>query len=332
MILLYFKGVIFIPKTKEYKEIIEDFKINNCRLISGKYTNSKEPLEYIASCGHNEKMSYHRFMSRVKQGITLCHKCGNIIKGTKSKYEITRLQNIFKERGCRLLSDKYKNIESQVDFIASCGHKSKITLAYFIKNTKVNLCKKCSKSKEVAARIYPYDNVVEIFSKNGAELLTQINDYHGVKTNVKYKCSCGRIKTTQVSHWLEGATHCNECKKPKGDKHHMWNPLKTNKMRLAKRQYAEYGIWRRNVFKRDKYTCQCCGVRNTYIQAHHILNYSEHYNLQHDITNGITLCRKCHNEFHKIYTRQQNNKHQIEEFIHTKLVTTTKGHPKGMVV
>jgi hypothetical protein len=36
-----------------------------------------------------------------------------------------------------------------------------------------------------------------------------------------------------------------------------------------------------------------------------------------DITNGITLCKKCHDEFHKIYGKYNNTKEQLEEFLST---------------
>jgi len=45
----------------------------------------------------------------------------------------------------------------------------------------------------------------------------------------------------------------------------------------------EYIEWRKAVFSRDGYTCQCCGVRNGYgktveLNAHHILNWRDHPN------------------------------------------------------
>lgn len=57
-----------------------------------------------------------------------------------------------------------------------------------------------------------------------------------------------------------------------------------------------YKNWRNTVFKRDNYTCQLCSTRDGNITAHHVLPVRDHKNslLVFDVTNGITLCKKCH--------------------------------------
>lgn len=79
--------------------------------------------------------------------------------------------------------------------------------------------------------------------------------------------------------------------------------------------------WKKKVYKKDNYTCQCCGKRNgqgkkVTLNAHHIFNWNDYEDLRYDIENGITLCKECHQKFHKIYGKKFNNKSQIEEFIH----------------
>ncbi len=75
----------------------------------------------------------------------------------------------------------------------------------------------------------------------------------------------------------------------------------------------EYHQWRKEVFKRDNYTCQDCTIRSKpglsiYLGAHHIKSFSkilEGNNILSledainckelwDITNGKTLCKECH--------------------------------------
>jgi 5-methylcytosine-specific restriction endonuclease McrA len=66
-----------------------------------------------------------------------------------------------------------------------------------------------------------------------------------------------------------------------------------------KRNYADpvYKAWRMSVYRRDKFTCQMpkCGSKRR-IQAHHIRPWAKAAALRYAITNGITLCRTCHDK------------------------------------
>lgn len=58
-----------------------------------------------------------------------------------------------------------------------------------------------------------------------------------------------------------------------------------------------YKRWRKAVFVRDKFRCQHCGTTKD-IQAHHIESWMRCEELRYDVSNGITLCRKCHLKAH----------------------------------
>lgn len=52
--------------------------------------------------------------------------------------------------------------------------------------------------------------------------------------------------------------------------------------------------WRKEVFKRDDFTCQICGVRGVTIHADHIKEFSNYPELRFELSNGRTLCVPCH--------------------------------------
>lgn len=81
------------------------------------------------------------------------------------------------------------------------------------------------------------------------------------------------------------------------------------------RRSIKYRLWREAIFTRDNYICQKCKAKWIYLHPHHICWYAEHPDLRFSIDNWITLCKKCHNEFHKKYGNKGINKTQIIDFI-----------------
>lgn len=65
----------------------------------------------------------------------------------------------------------------------------------------------------------------------------------------------------------------------------------------ALRKSKKYWHWRRAVLSRDGFCCQDCGVNKELI-AHHIKPFALHPKERFIITNGITLCNKCHSKKH----------------------------------
>ena len=96
----------------------------------------------------------------------------------------------------------------------------------------------------------------------------------------------------------------------KGKKNWQWKggitPL-TKKIRKC----FKYCHWRLDIFKRDNFICQLCGIRGMYLEVdHHPKRFSEileQYRIKlleqalaceelWDKNNGRTLCQKCHNK------------------------------------
>jgi len=81
------------------------------------------------------------------------------------------------------------------------------------------------------------------------------------------------------------------------------------------RSSKKFSIWRRHVFKKDNWTCQKCGKRGGRLHPHHIYNFADYADLRFEIDNGITLCKKCHRSFHKIYGKRNTTRVQLERFL-----------------
>jgi len=70
--------------------------------------------------------------------------------------------------------------------------------------------------------------------------------------------------------------------------------------------------FRKQVLKRDDYVCQMCFTRKI-LEVHHIKSYYKYPELRWKVSNGISLCHKCHRltERLKLNFKRINNKWKI---------------------
>ena len=80
------------------------------------------------------------------------------------------------------------------------------------------------------------------------------------------------------------------------------------------RKHFKYRQWRSDIFTRDNFTCQKCGIKGSTLHAHHIKSFSnilQYYEITKleeaieceelwNINNGITFCKECHGNLHKL--------------------------------
>ena len=60
--------------------------------------------------------------------------------------------------------------------------------------------------------------------------------------------------------------------------------------------------WKQVLMKRDKRCCAYCGAKGkkAYLEGHHIIYKHTEMRLALNENNGLILCRKCHDEVHKL--------------------------------
>ena len=96
-----------------------------------------------------------------------------------------------------------------------------------------------------------------------------------------------------------------------GEKNPMWRGG-TSPLSMIVRNCSKSRKWIQDVFKRDDYICQICGLRSGEHNAHHIKSFAqilhenniktlkEAENCEEfwNVDNGITLCKECHKKEH----------------------------------
>lgn len=126
------------------------------------------------------------------------------------------------------------------------------------------------------------------------------------KTLIGNKYNLGSYRTEETKLKMKKANEGNKNPNWKGGRS-LINPI----IRFS----SEYTLWRKTIFSRDNFTCVKCRQSGGKLNAHHINNFAEFPELRFIAENGITLCKKCHDNFHKKYGKRNNTKEQLEEFL-----------------
>lgn len=166
-----------------------------------------------------------------------------------------------------------------------------------IKNVEAHKLKS-GNTKSCGCRKYKY-----LIDKQFGRLtvVSEVLDAFGKKA-WKCLCTCGNYTTVTSSKLTSGAVKSCGCLKKDmmtGDKNSSWKGGITPE-NLKIRASPEYKFWRSSVFKRDDYSCVVC-TSNKNIRAHHLESFGLYPDLRLLIENGVTLCEKCHINFHSLY-------------------------------
>lgn len=130
-----------------------------------------------------------------------------------------------------------------------------------------------------------WDNILQDeYVKNKKSFVTIAKEYNCGRTTVfRWLRKCG-IETRGTAETQKGV------RRP--GKH------KTSDMKLL-RESTAYKEWRLAVYNRDGFKCVGCGDnRGGNLEAHHILSFTGYPKMRFDVSNGATLCKKCHAYMH----------------------------------
>jgi hypothetical protein len=101
-----------------------------------------------------------------------------------------------------------------------------------------------------------------------------------------------------------------------GENHPNWKGGITSENHKI-RNSPEYAVWRLEVYKRDRYTCQKCQQKSGILRAHHIESFNKNPAKRTQVDNGIAFCKSCHRDFHHIFGNN-NTRKQLESFLELK--------------
>jgi len=161
-------------------------------------------------------------------------------------------------------------------------------------------------------------------SKKHRKKLAKSHKGNKLSNKTKKKLSKVRKQEWEIGVRKGGWRHSKESKlkisnASRGEKGNNWRGGITPENNII-RHSIEMRLWRESVFARDNWTCQKCGKQGNYLHPHHIKNFAEYPELRFAIDNGITFCKNCHEKFHKIYGRKNNNKGQVIEYLKNKII------------
>jgi hypothetical protein len=221
-----------------------------------------------------------------------------------------------------------KNSEVQVDVL--CDHcKINIVSKRYVdylnerKKSGKDTCNNCRiiNTKNTVLKKYGVGNLFQLDWVKEKTKQTNLEKY-----GVEYSSQCPeiyeKIKQTNLKRFgFKYASQSPEIKeKVSGENNVNWKGGISSERNKIWRT-LDYKQWRKSVFERDNYTCQCCGDnKGGNLQAHHKYNFSEYLELRFEIDNGITLCDKCHDfrnigSFHHKYGTRNNTPEQLEQYI-----------------
>jgi hypothetical protein len=152
-----------MPKSYTLDEVKNFFADKKCIILSDSYVNQLQKLDYIASCGHNHKVSVKEFL--LGKGVK-CRVCA---------LEIPTYESIckkFSEKNCEVImtsdefNEKYKNNTCKINYIASCSHTNSVSYKNFISLNQGINCPNCVFKNNSCKLKKMYSNGNNLFSLN----------------------------------------------------------------------------------------------------------------------------------------------------------------------
>ena len=178
------------------------------------------------------------------------------------------------------------------------------------------------------------------YEKLGYEIPRKRNKYRqltiprGTKIEVKVEhlksnstaiieCQCDYCKNiykikyqNYILYNHNGSYYCINCANTvlnSGENNGNWNINKTYEERNKDRKYSEYDDFIKRVLNRDNHKCIVCESSKD-LNVHHLDGYNWCIEKRLEDKNAVTLCSKCHKNFHSKYGYGDNTREQFKDW------------------
>ena len=246
-------------------------------LVSTEYKNSHTRLQYICQEGHRHSVSWAAW----SKGNRCPYCAGN------AKLSIDFVRDAFENEGYVLLSTKYINNSTLLNYTCPVGHRHSMIWNNWKKGQRCPTCINNNIKLTIGF-------IHEEFKKECYTLLSDV--YINAHTKLEYLCPYNHRHATTWTHWQRGR-RCPTCAiiNNTGNGHYNWQGGKSFE------PYCE--IWKDKEFKldiieRDAYIClnPCCSSRSPKDLTIHHINYNKK---NCHPSNLITICRSCNSAANK---------------------------------
>lgn len=209
------------------------------------------------------------------------------------------------------LLGNYKSVSQKVLFRCKCGNKHEAFPSVLVRG---GCCPECGIKKAGISRRTKVSDAKKSTESRGDKFSSLYWD----KGFARLVFQCGRCSHENDVRWqnYKKGQGCFECGILKGRRHPRWRDDLTTEEREQLGRYDEmYAHWKNSVKRRDNFTCQCCGQVGGSLVSHHVESYDSAPDKRTDLDNGITLCERCHKDFHSKYGHGNNDQSQLSEYM-----------------
>jgi len=191
-----------MPKKLNIEFIRSKFEKKRYQLLTTKYINSNQKLEYICDKGHKHSIKWDHF--RDGHG---CPYCAN-----RPPINIEFIKSEFAKESYKLLTTKYKNSKQKLECICPKGHKYSVSWGNWKTGYRCPYCGGTIKK-----------NIVDIEKNiNGKDYKLITNSYKNCQQKLHLICPNGHDYYVSWDNWENKNSRCPKCNEIGVSKQELW--------------------------------------------------------------------------------------------------------------